>query len=481
MAFECPPERARRSLQSYIECEQEIKRREQDVSSHFIELDNIVSLLFRDLFLHMDSDIYYGKTIPKHGPGTTADKYRGNAKFKCKTWTRRLETYFPSWENLFPGPRFSCDGPINLLEPGDEIPVRVVSVPKTMKTERIIGIEPTCMQYTQQALLQLFASYFKTDDIVSKFICLEDASLNKLAAYQGSVTSELATLDLSAASDSVSNQLVRHLFREYPSIAGSLDACRSRKADVPGFGVQRLAKFSSMGSAVCFPIECIVFLSICFHGIEAQLNRPLLIEDIMSLVGKVRVFGDDIIVPTTYARSVVNSLQTFGFTVNTEKSFWIGKFRESCGGTFYDGHDVSVVYVRQDLPTQRKHASEIISTVSLRNQFYLAGYWGLARWLDEHLSRLIPLPTVLPSSRALGRTSFLRRYSVEGWSKTLHVPLVRGCVVSSQLPSDILDGPDALLKFFLKTNDLPTVDERHLERAGRPRTVGIKTRWVSPF
>jgi hypothetical protein len=299
-------------------------------------------------------------------------------------------------------------------------------------------------------------------------------------ALKGSRDGSLATLDLSEASDRVSNQLIRIMTSHHPHLAEAVDSCRSRKADVPGFGVLRLSKFASMGSALCFPIEAMVFTTVVFIGIQNELKRPLTRKDIKSFSGLVRIYGDDIIVPVEFVHSVVRSLETFGFLVNSGKSFWTGKFRESCGKEYYDGHDVSIVKVRRDIPTQRRHVPEIISVVSLRNQLYQSGYWRTCRKLDEYIERLIPFPAIHPSSPVLGRVSFLR---VENLSNrlhpTLHKPLVKGFVPRSVIPECKLENDGALLKVFLKRGDLPVADRKHLERAGRPHAVDIKLRWGS--
>jgi hypothetical protein len=236
-----------------------------------------------------------------------------------------------------------------------------------------------------------------------------------------------------------------------------------------------------MGSALTFPIEAMVFTTLIFLGIEQGLNRPLCQRDVKHLAGRVRVFGDDIIVPVDYVRPVIQSLESFGIKVNLAKSFWTGKFRESCGGDYYDGHDISIVRVRNKFPTSLQDATGVQSLVSLRNQLYFAGYWATCSWLDGKIKKMLKhFPVVLPSSPVLGRHSFLG-YSTEREHKHLHSPLVKGWSVTSTIPKNSLDGSGALLKFFLKRGGLPSVDKKHLERSGRPYAVDIKLGWTSPF
>jgi hypothetical protein len=212
----------------------------------------------------------------------------------------------------------------------------------------------------------------------------------------------------------------------------------------------------------------------------------------------VRVYGDDIVVPVDYARSVADELEAYGLKVNRRKSFWTGKFRESCGAEYYDGEDVSIVRFRRDLPTQRRFGKEIkgeeaerfLSAVSLRNQLYESGWWGAARWLDNYLGAVTRLPAVASTSPVSGRVS-LFGYDTEKECSKLHAPLVRGYVVSSKSPPSPLEGTGALMKVFSnplisfsEVEDIvriATRDEKHLSRAGRPSAVRIKRKWASPY
>ncbi len=494
----CSDERVQDAIQGYIDCEQSVKL--SDASLKGDDLDRfkrLGHLIFRDLFTAVDSDIYYSKIIPRHGPGTTQDRTLGNKKYRWRTWTDRLEHLFPAREHLFSRIGLSFDGPpVGWLEPGAEPPVRVITVPKTLKTPRIIAVEPVHMQYMQQAIMLDFVKRIEEDYLSSSFIRFLDQEPNQRLAWRGSLLGDLATLDLSEASDRVSNQLVRALFSRFPHLAEAVDATRTRKADVDGHGVIRLAKFASMGSALCFPVESMVFMTVIFCGIEKQLNRQLTRKDIESFMGSVRTYGDDIIVPVSYVRSVVSALSDFGLKVNTGKSYWTGKFRESCGKDFYAGFDVSVVKVRREIPTRREQSDELVSAVSLRNQLFEFGFWSAVEFMDKVIMDIIPFPFVHPNSPALGRFQDGHLHDVQRWDPRLQRPLVKAAVVDAPLPHDELDGVDALAKVlrqaelqeFLKGAsetvkslfEITTATD-HLRRAGRPRIVRTKTRWVSPL
>jgi len=400
----------------------------------------------------------------------------------------------PAGEFLLPNLGWTEE--FNVLEPGAEVPVRVITVPKTLKSPRVIAIEPTAMQYAQQALKNDLVDALREDDFLSRVIGIDDQDPNREMAMAGSLSGDLATLDMSEASDRVSNQHVRAMLADWPHLLEAVDACRSRKADVPGHGVIRLSKFAPMGSALCFPFEAMVFLTVIFLGIERELNTPLSRADLERFVGQVRVFGDDLIVPRDYVLSVVDELSVFGHKVNVAKSYWTGRFRESCGREYYEGQDVSIVKVREVLPSRRQDAGGVVATVELRNQFYWSGLWRTAAWLDSFLGGMLRcFPNVAPTSPLLGRQSALG-YQFQTLDPHTHAPLVKGYRVVAVPPPDHLEGRGALLKclgrfewYDRRFDDRPlysgvcvaSVDEEHLERSGRPERVDIKLGRGSPY
>jgi len=506
-------------MSEFIQCEQEVKFSDSILDPSFLEdFSDMSEVLFGDMFDWAENILSRQLLVPKHGPGTVADRLTSNGKYDQRTWPIRLQSVFRADDYLVPNnhyngcwtPRFHGESAalhcyneggskVHFLEPGSEIPVRVIAVPKTLKTPRIIAIEPTSMQYMQQALFGLIRDGIERDDFLSPIIGISDQEPNRVLARQGSLSGDLATLDLSEASDRVSNQHVLALFAKHPLLSEAVQATRSRKADVHGYGVQRLAKFASMGSALCFPVEAMVFATIIFLGISRESSTPLGDRKHIKCFGRsVRVFGDDLIVPRDYVLSVVDELHTFGYRVNISKSFWTGRFRESCGREFYDGHDVSIVKVRRGLPTQRQDATGVIATVSLRNQLYWAGQWKAAAWLDSYLVKLLKhFPNVAPTSPVLGRESVLG-YQFQSLDPYTHSPLVKGYFVHAKPPRDPLEGGGALLKCLLRTEDpsygiisrikkfdpridVANVDDEHLERSGRPEHVSIKLGRRSPF
>lgn len=441
------------------------------------DFQRVSSLLFSHLFLKLDLMVKHGEVVPKHGSGSTAEGILGNKKFLSCTWTDRLEYLFPAREFLSSSYSHSFEHDIVWRAPAHEPPVKVIHVPKTLKTPRIIAMEPVHMMYVQQGLMEIIYENVKRDNFLSRFISFEDQSPNQVMAREGSITKELATLDLSAASDLVSNQLVRELTRCFPNLFEAVQASRSQVADVRGELI-RLAKFASMGSALCFPMETFVFLTLIFVGIERARATRLSLRDIASFSDSVRVYGDDMIVPVDYVHDVVAVLQSFGLKVNSGKSFWTGMFRESCGKEYYNGSDVSIVKLRSMLPTQRSHVDELVSTVSFRNQAQNLSMFTTVEFLDAEIGVLIPFPVVGPSSPVLGRHALDGSHETHKMCPNLQRPLVKGVVVDARLPLDALDGSRALLKFFLKRSERP-YQAGHLKRAGRPHSVRLKVGYHS--
>lgn len=489
LLLECSSERREAAMDKFVQCERDVRDSHEKITPQmWRDFERVSGLLFAPLFSRIDSDVYHGRTVPKHGPGSTAERATSNGKYTSMLWTRRLNDIFPVMDNLvasyslFDEVEESCD----IAEPGSEIPVRVISVPKSLKTPRIIAIEPTPMQYMQQGILESFVTHLNEKDkrnnlvTLKRMIGFDDQTPNQRLALKGSLDGSLATLDLSEASDRVSSQHVRHLTSKHPYLHRALDATRSRKADVPGHGVIRLAKYASMGSALCFPMEASVFLTVVFMGIEAQQGHTLTRKRIKKLSHQVRVYGDDIIIPVDCVDPVRQMLQAFGFVVNDGKSFWTGRFRESCGKEYFAGQDVSPIKFRRMFPDRLEHVPELISLVSFRNLLYERGLWKTAFQLDRKISKVLPYyPKVKPGSPGLGAHTYVP-IKGERYDSNLHRPLVKAYVINVQLPIDEIDGWSALMKFYLKRGVDP-LDLSAFRRAGRPSAVRLKQKWVTPY
>lgn len=479
----CSSERKERAYDGYIECENDIKLAVLGITDTDIERFREVSrVLWGSSLQKVNLLVGSQKLIPRHGPGATAERISGNQKYRLAVWTERLQPFFPADQYAIPNLGFADRlAQLDFVEPGRELPVRVIQVPKTLKTPRIIAIEPVCMQYTQQALLHPIVEALETHPLTKGKVNFTNQTVNRDLALSSSRDGRLATLDMKEASDRVSVALVGDMLHMLPDLRDAIFACRSTKADLPGRGIITLAKFASMGSALCFPIEAMVFYTIILMTILESQGLRVSQRSLMRASRDVRVYGDDIIVPVALVPLVCSKLEAFGLRVNYRKSFWTGKFRESCGMDAYDGIPVTPAYCRRMLPASKRDAQEILSAIALGNQLYEKGFWVTAQYVRDSVERVgIPLPRVADTSPIHGRLSYLG-YDSFRTCKYLHRDLVFGVVPRVAPQPDVLDDMGALMKCFLKPGSEPFQDKQHLERHGRPLAVNIKLGWFPSY
>jgi hypothetical protein len=192
------------------------------------------------------------------------------------------------------------------------------------------------------------------------------------------------------------------------------------------------------------------------------------------------VYGDDIVIPSEHAYWVTQELERFALVVNTNKSFWTGKFRESCGGDYYDGEWVTPIRVTTVAPENQKNVAETEAWFALSDNLHFGGYWKSAAFAAEQLRRVYgELPVVPTGSKALGLHSFVGvDTSKSKWDPRLHRLLIKALVVESRSPVSKISGNSALLKCFRFDWSDP-VNREHLLRSGRPTTAFVRRRWVS--
>jgi hypothetical protein len=164
-------------------------------------------------------------------------------------------------------------------------------------------------------------------------INLEDQSLNQGLAMFGSIPNmdddPYVTIDLSSASDSVSIELCRYMLP--PDWFDFMNQIRSSCYMIEGLKTP-YEKFTTMGNGFCFPLETLLFASLC-HTASTVMSKP----------SDFSVYGDDIIVRRSVADRVLDLLRICGFKANREKTFLSGPFRESCGADWFEGVDVRPV------------------------------------------------------------------------------------------------------------------------------------------
>lgn len=202
-------------------------------------------------------------------------------------------------------------------------------VPKTAKTDRAIAVEPML-----NSMFQLGIGSYIADRLRRFGVDIRDQTRNQRLACRGSLAGDLATLDLSSASDTVAQELVFHLLPVDWALLLSdyrTGKCRS------DWGLLKLQKFSSMGNGFTFPLETLIFYALADACVE------------MDDKGDVSVYGDDIIVPVSAYSLLSRVLTATGFVLNPAKSFATGPFRESCGKDYLSGIDIRPCYIKDAL------------------------------------------------------------------------------------------------------------------------------------
>jgi hypothetical protein len=200
---------------------------------------------------------------------------------------------------------------------------KISFVPKTAKVHRTIAIEPLMNSYLQKGIDKLMRCKLKRVGIN-----LQDQSLNQRMAREGSLDDSedgFVTIDLSSASDSISRGVVANLLP--PEWVELLNSTRSGAGTIDGVSF-RYHKFCSMGNGFCFPLETLLFTAAC---VATDCGTPGI---------DFSVYGDDIIVRKKHSANLITFLSVLGFSVNSDKTFLQGPFRESCGADWFGGEDV---------------------------------------------------------------------------------------------------------------------------------------------
>lgn len=319
----------------------------------------------------------------KHGPGSTADHGRLDPLVKSdighdfgydqlmvdafRSQSLNIADYYPDHSELISDYHRVC---------------KLHVVPKNALKMRTIALERISMQYFQQ-IIRL--PWYEWIDRNNRFIPIFHQEVNRRLAQEGSISGYYATVDLSAASDSVDWEFVRIAFSD-TELAPWLAAARTTAVEVDGVEYP-LNMFATMGSALCFPTECYIFAGLCELATKI-VGRRL----------KYSVYGDDIIFPSRHVAVLYDLLERSGFTVNKEKSFsdeFPLCFRESCGGEFLKGEEVTPVRIPRRfaaLHNKERSPGVFSAWVQLANRFFEAGLLTARSFLIRRLLNSPPYP-----------------------------------------------------------------------------------------
>jgi len=306
--------------------------------------------------------------IPRHGPGATATGESTIDKSRFCRLYKSLDIVYPFTEYFMLGLNHITDelSELGYLDNLEASTAKVVLVPKDSRGPRLISMEPLEIQWIQQGIREIIYNRVESHWLTRGHVNFTNQGVNRALALQASRTEEFVTLDMKDASDRVSNELVNYLFAGTQILEG-LKATRSEFTLLPDGRNVRLNKFASMGSALCFPIEALVFwaLSVSVVYLSGRSWRHAL--------STIYVYGDDIILRDKDYDLVMQKLPEYGLMFNPDKCCVKGSFRESCGCDAFNGVDVTPIRLRETWNVTRS-ASELTSYVALSNALHKAGY-----------------------------------------------------------------------------------------------------------
>ncbi len=436
------------------------------------------SELFRDLsFVQRAADLLLRSFQfrsqwfrPKHGPGAVSERFE-NSKFEFPSWPERLESHFPFsewglanlsfWDHV--SPEFDSK----------ESPSKLIGVPKDFKGPRLIASEPISSQYIQQGFLSLLRENVKRSPLRYTIDFLSQAPSRELA-LKASASRDFSTIDLSSASDRLSCAVVECFFRRNYRFMEMLNSARTHTLMYADGDVVQMKKFAAQGAAFTFPIQSIIY-AICCAGVIYADKPQSRWSDIFKVV---RVFGDDMIVPTAYFDRIVRVLESIGLKVNREKSFSKGFFRESCGMDAYMGVEVTSTSILE-LFNIRSPASTV-SVLECSNNLYLGGYIRASKRLLETIPWKIRknIPWVGRRSTVDGALGSGRNHLPTRWNKTLFHEEVKILVIENKVSMTAVDGHFRLFQWF---QEKPLPDT--VWKSGHAKSVkaSYRLRWVPSY
>jgi hypothetical protein len=311
--------------------------------------------LLYELFCNEDGQLaaplaqWVSNPFGNHGPGKVADRSEGVEKYHfgyipgVDLQLYQLDRVNPVYAENIRLSRSLYSGCSS----------RLAIVPKDFRGHRLICIEPKEFMWAQQGLMRILFDMVHSSPLTRRSINF----LNQKKSFDLSKNRKFSTIDLKDASDRVSKTLCRLLLPE--KVFALLTRYRSRGVNLPGepepFHPETMF---TMGNALCFPMETIVFWALTVTASIRQLIETRKIPDtalISVLVQRLysdpylkrrvrnRVFGDDIICRREYFDSTTDILERAGLVVNTAKSCHDTLVRESCGSWWYHDYDVRIV------------------------------------------------------------------------------------------------------------------------------------------
>jgi hypothetical protein len=322
--------------------------------------------------------------IPSHGPGIVASGEKPHEK-------RHFKVHYKEIHNVYPYYRFFYVNPIHLLHTREYYFARVradsginkvMFVPKDSRGPRTIAAEPLEYQWLQQGLRKKMYAHIEHHKLTRGRVNFTDQTVNQRLAQEASLPySTLCTVDMSDASDRVSVDLVKLLFDRKEELLRCLLALRTPVSLLPSGKKVTLKKYASMGSALCFPVEAIVFYALIYgYACVVGDSKP-----------NIYVYGDDIILKTEMFSVIDRIFSELGLMINKSKSSTTGFFRESCGKEYFCGSEITYVKLRRRKITGPDDLASFVETSNLLwDRCYYKAAMSIQKFLEKEVSVSIP-------------------------------------------------------------------------------------------
>lgn len=331
--------------------------------------------------------------VVEHGGFSSGATAEGNVDIPSKC--RYLSTIVDSWDGIF----HHVTGNVRK---GPEYPYitaypRLRAVPKSLDSRRIIAPEPGGIAFRAQAALKALIKRLQATGALD-YIDRRDESGNftgavgnRERAQIGSSNRQIATTDLSSASDTIAKHIffavcplsLRPFFASY--VSWYINYTEDGKDKRIG-----LYTMLTSGNPLTWILEGAYFLALA--------RTAAYLAGVKDYRSKCFSYGDDIETPTEAYETLCDLLTIFGHKVNRLKSYAHGLFRESCGGWYYGGDDVTPVFwPRSEID---ECLGSLSSMISLQHKAQERGFQRMETFLTNAILCEVPDMTFSPSGEA---------------------------------------------------------------------------------
>jgi len=374
----------------------------------------------------------------RHGPGAVAGEERGFDKwdFSPNGITDDVTSFGPAFEPLY----YQYEGEDNTSGVFSDSAI-VTLVPKDFRGRRIICIEPKERMFAQRGLMEILFDIVHNCQLTRQSIDFNHQEKSQRFIQKRGIS----TIDLKDASDLVSLDLVKNLFP--PRFVELVLKYRSPyllvnellpddDGDWSAPHVFRYTTALTMGNALCFPIETLVFWSLSLATMIECSDSRLRNRALYFISGgegawtihtfrkhfPLRVFGDDIAVPSRFYSEVCETLRQAGLSVNANKSCCETPVRESCGAWLFGETDVRITrFAFAQLSNTQVWNSWRANAIELSSN----GFNAVAAKILEHLVEFHPAARASLGLQSSGSVKVGYRWNKDYQRVEVLVPTIR--------------------------------------------------------